>query len=61
MEIKSSTKFCHYTSLDNARCILNSECFFLGRYDTMNDLAEARQHRKESNRVFALSSVILKH
>ena len=40
MEIKSNTKFCHFTSIDNARNILSSESFFLSKYSKMNDLAE---------------------
>ena len=55
MEIKSSTKFCHYTSLANARNILSSECFFLSSYNKMNDLAEADLHADENQRVFVLS------
>ena len=54
MDIKSSTKFCHFTSSDNARDILNSETFFLSKYDKMNDLAEAGLHSDEKNKVFVL-------
>lgn len=54
MEVRSNTKFCHFTSTDNARSILNSESFFLSKYDRMNDLAEASLHDEQRNRVFVL-------
>lgn len=54
MEVKSNTKFCHFTSTENARDILNSEMFYLSKYDKMNDLAEAGLHNDEKNRVFVL-------
>ena len=54
-KIKSNTRFCHYTSVENARNILSSECIFMSRYNIMNDLAEAEWHEKDNGRVFALS------
>ncbi len=54
MKIKSNTKFCHFTSTDNARDIMNSETFYLSKYDNMNDLAEAALHSDEKNKVFVL-------
>ena len=54
MQIHSSTKFCHFTSVENARNILNSACFYLSKYKSMNDLAEARLHEKDKDRVFIL-------
>lgn len=55
MNIRSATKFCHYTSIENARNILCSESLFLSRYDSMNDLVEARMHAEDNKRVFVLS------
>jgi len=54
MEIKSNTKFCHFTSIDNARNILSSESFFLSKYSKMNDLAESKIHEKQDRRAFVL-------
>ena len=54
MEIQSRTKFCHFTSLDNARNILASESFFLSKYSKMNDLAEKKIHEIHNDRVFVL-------
>ncbi len=52
--IISRTKFCHYTTIDNARNILSSESFFLSKYNRMNDLAEAGLHSNDKDRVFVL-------
>lgn len=48
-------KYCHYTSVENARCILSGECFYLSRYSAMNDGAEETWHKGDDNRVFILS------
>lgn len=54
-DIKSSTKFCHYTTIDSARNILSSNCFYLSKFNYMNDLKEAKLHRFETDNVFSLS------
>ncbi len=55
IELKSSTKFCHFTTVDNARNILSSERFYLSSYACMNDLAEKKLHEEEEKRVYVLS------
>ena len=51
----SETKYCHYTSIENASNILSSDCFFLSKFNSMNDLTEADLHNDEKDRVFSLS------
>jgi len=53
--VKSKTKFCHYTSVKNARNILSNECIFLSKFSGMNDITEAGLHSEDMNRVFVLS------
>ena len=55
VEIKSRTRFCHFTTVDNLRKILQTSCFWCSKYDDMNDLAEANNHKTDGNRVFVLS------
>lgn len=54
-KIESNTKFCHFTSSENARNILSGECFYLSKFNNMNDLAEAKLHSDEKDKVFSLS------
>lgn len=54
-ELKSSTKFCHYTSKENAANILNSETLYLSRLDQMNDGDEKNSHLSETNQLFVAS------
>ena len=55
MDLQSSTKFCHYTSLSSTREIISSEQFFLSKYNNMNDLVERDKHIDEKNKIFSLS------
>lgn len=53
--IKSSTKFCHFTTMDNARNIIQKEKIFLSKYSAMNDGLESSSHEDEDGKVFSLS------
>lgn len=53
-EINSNTKFCHYTSMENARKILSSNMFYFSRLDKMNDVMEKELHEDELKKVFVL-------
>jgi len=54
IQTKSETKYCHFTSVENAREILSTETFYLSKYSQMNDLAEAKIHSDETNDAFSL-------
>lgn len=53
--IKSSVKFCHYTTIENARKILSGECIFLNKLSNMNDIGEFKLHSRDKDKVFVLS------
>ena len=56
MKEKTYTKFCHYTSVSNARCILsNDSALFLNKLEKMNDLDELGIHESDKDKVFLLS------
>ncbi len=55
MAIKSNTKFCHYTTLENARSILSGECFFLSPFEKMNDGLEVEWHKDDKESAYVLS------
>jgi hypothetical protein len=50
-----TTKLCHFTSVENARRILSNGTFYLSKFNLMNDLAEARLHKDEMDKIFSLS------
>lgn len=54
-DIVSGTKFCHYTTLDNARKIINSEYIYWNQLCCMNDIDENELHTDENNQIFIAS------
>lgn len=54
-KIESTTKFSHFTSTENARKILSSGTFYLSKFNSMNDLSEAKLHDDDKDKVFSLS------
>lgn len=54
-KIESSTKLCHFTSTESARQILSKGTFYLSKFNAMNDLAEAKLHDDEKDKIFSLS------
>ena len=50
----SRYSFWQYTRLEVADLILSTSCFRISNLNGMNDLAEAKLHEKDRNRVFAL-------
>ena len=53
IQIKSKTKFCHYTSMESARKILSDGKIFLNRFSSENDKAEYFLHGDEDNKIFS--------
>lgn len=54
-EINGKTKFCHYTSMNNAKLILSGGSFYLSRLDRLNDLGETNLHEDEKDRIYVAS------
>lgn len=48
----SDTKFCHYTTIDNARNILRGGSFYMSEMSQMNDVGEADKHKEKSGTLF---------
>ena len=52
-EISGDKKFCHYTSLDNARKIVNSGTIRLSKFSQMNDITESKKHSGQEKQIFS--------
>lgn len=55
MELSTITgvRYCHYTSVENARRILSAERLYLSKMDNMNDISEAELHKNDEYMTFS--------
>lgn len=49
----ANTKYCHYTTQDNARNILCDGSILLSKFESMNDQMEYEHHKNDQNKVFS--------